>query len=131
MPQTLKDLVAAAAGAVERVDIATARRIIAEENALLLDVRDAPEIEKTGRAEGAHHVPRGMLEFRADASAPTHDPELAADRPVITYCAAGGRAALAGKTLQDMGFTRVYTLGSFKDWIESGGPVREGMDPGM
>ncbi|MBT8409148.1 MAG: rhodanese-like domain-containing protein, partial [Alphaproteobacteria bacterium] len=52
-------------------------------------------------------------------------------RPIILYCAAGGRAALAGKALKELGYQRVFTIGSFKDWIEGGGEVSEGMDPGM
>ena len=42
---------------------------------------------------------------------------------MILYCAAGGRAALAGKTLQELGFGEVYNLGGFKDWAEAGLPV--------
>ena len=35
----------------------------------------------------------------------------------------GGRAALAGKLLLDMGYTDVRNLGGFKDWVEAGGEV--------
>ena len=63
--QTLKDMMAAAQAQVEKIDVARAQTLAAE-GALLLDIRDAPELERAGRAIGAHHVPRGMLEFRAD-----------------------------------------------------------------
>lgn len=121
MTKTSQELVAEAKAVVRPVDRAEAQRLMAEEDALLLDVRDAPELEATGRATGAHHVPRGMLEFRADESSPHHDPELRRDRPVVLYCASGGRAALAGRTLMEMGFERVHTLGGLKDWTEAGG----------
>jgi rhodanese-related sulfurtransferase len=70
-------------------------------------------------------VSRGLLEFRADPDVPSHDPNFRKDRPVIVYCASGGRAALAGKTLLDMGFSDVRNLGGFKDWSEAGGKVEK------
>ncbi|HSF64035.1 MAG TPA: rhodanese-like domain-containing protein, partial [Paracoccaceae bacterium] len=96
MTLTVQDMLAAANAAVPRVDATEAQRLIAEKGALLLDIRDAPELEKMGRAEGSHHIPRGMLEFRADPASPFHDPALKKDRPVVLHCASGGRAALAG-----------------------------------
>lgn len=122
MPVTSKDLLAAANAAVPRVSTAEAQAMMAK-GALLLDVRDAPELEAMGRATGSHHIPRGMLEFRADPTIPSHDPELRQDRPVILHCASGGRSALAGKLLKDMGYTQVFNLGGFKDWKDAGGSV--------
>ncbi len=130
MPVTLKDLMAAADAAVDKIDTAAAQALI-DEGGLLLDVRDAPELEKMGRADGSHHIPRGMLEFRADPASPFHDPQMQRERPIVLYCASGGRAALAGKLLRDMGYDRVYNIGGFKDWIEAGGAVDEPVDPGM
>ena len=72
-----------------------------------------------------------MLEFRADATSPYHDPKLKEDRPVILHCARGGRSALAGKLLKDMGYTEVFNLGGFKDWKDAGGQVEEPVDKGM
>lgn len=130
MPVTAKDLVAAANAEVPRVTTAQAQAMMAN-GALLLDVRDAPELEAAGRAVGSHHIPRGMLEFRADPTSPYHDPKLSPDSPVILHCASGGRSALAGKLLKDMGYTQVFNLGGFKDWTEAGGPVEEPLDKGM
>jgi rhodanese-related sulfurtransferase len=122
MPVSAKDLVAAANEVVPRVTTAEAERMIAE-GALLLDVRDAPELAATGKAAGSHHIPRGMLEFRADPTSPSRDPELRPDRPVILHCASGGRSALAGKLLVDMGYEKVFNIGGLKDWKEGGGEV--------
>ncbi len=130
MPITSKDLVEAANAVVPRIDPAAAQEKIAQ-GALLLDIRDSTELEKTGRAEGSHHIPRGMLEFRADPASPYHDPQMRPDRGVVLHCASGGRAALAGKLLKDMGYAEVYNLGGFRDWKEAGGPVQEPVDPGM
>lgn len=131
MPLTVKDMLAAANAEVPRIGVAEAQTLIADAGALLLDIRDAPELERMGRADGSHHVPRGMLEFRADPDSPFHDPEFRRDRPIVLHCASGGRAALAGKLLKDMGFEAVYNIGGFKDWQEGGGRVDEPVDPGM
>jgi rhodanese-related sulfurtransferase len=131
MTLTVKSLMEAAHAAVPRITAEKARELIAGGGALLLDVRDAPELEKSGRVAGAHHVSRGMLEFRADPASPFHDPLFRKDQPVILYCASGGRSALAGKVLKDMGYAEVYNLGAFKDWAEAGGAVDHPIDPGM
>jgi rhodanese-related sulfurtransferase len=89
----------------------------------VVDVRDGAEVAAAGKVKGAVHVPRGMIEFRADPESPYHDKAFARDKTVIVYCASGGRSALAGKTLKDLGYNDVRNLGGFKDWVESGGPV--------
>ncbi|MCA0907400.1 rhodanese-like domain-containing protein [Ruegeria marisrubri] len=122
MPVTVKEMMEAANAVVERIDAAKAKAMTGQ-GALLLDIRDANELEQTGRAAGAHHIPRGMLEFRADDALQSHDPELRKDRPIVLYCASGGRAALAGKLLKDMGYQRVYNLGGLTDWVNGGGEI--------
>lgn len=131
MTTSLKQMMEAANAAVTKITPAQARTMIAKGNALVLDVRDAPEVEKTGKIAGALHVSRGMLEFRADSDSPYHDKTFAKDKTIIIYCASGGRAALSGKALKDLGFTHVFNLGGFKDWAETGGAVDHPIEPGM
>ena len=123
MTTSVKDMVAAANAAVPRIAREDAQALLAGGKALLVDVRDAPELQASGRIKGAKHVSRGMLEFRADPASPYHDPDFSPDRTVIVYCASGGRSALAGKALQDLGYRDVRNLGGFKDWAEGGGAV--------
>ena len=123
MSLTVKQMLEAANAAVPKITPVQAKEMIAKGNTLVLDVRDAPEIEKSGKVAGAVHVSRGMLEFRADPELPSHDKNFAKDKTVIVYCASGGRSALAGKVLKDMGYGEVYNLGGFKDWADSGGAV--------
>jgi rhodanese-related sulfurtransferase len=120
MPTSVKEMLAAANGAVPRVSPDEARRLMAEADALVVDVRDGTEVAKTGKIKGAVHVSRGMIEFKADAETPYHDAAFRKDRPVILYCASGGRSALAGRTLQEMGYERVHNLGGFKEATEAG-----------
>jgi rhodanese-related sulfurtransferase len=131
MATTLKDLMAAANAVVPKITPDEARALMAQGNALVIDVRDAPEVEKSGKVAGALHVSRGMLEFRADPASPYHDKTFGKDKTIIVYCASGGRSALAGKTLKDLGFSDVRNLGAFKDWAESGGAVDHPIEPGM
>ena len=123
MTTSLKQLLDAANAAIPRISPAQAQAMVASGAAMIVDVRDAPEVEKSGKVAGAVHVSRGMLEFRADPASPYHDPDFAPDRTVIVYCASGGRSALAGKALQDLGYRDVRNLGAFKDWAEGGGAV--------
>jgi len=122
MVVTAKDLVAAANAVVPRVSVDEAKALIAQ-GALVVDVRDGTEVLASGKVKGAVHAQRGLIEFKADAEMPSHDPEFRKDRTVIVYCASGGRSALAGKTLKDMGYTDVRNLGGFKGWVDAGGEV--------
>jgi rhodanese-related sulfurtransferase len=125
VPTNLKAMMEAANAAVPRITPAQARDMIAQGNTLIVDVRETQELEKSGKAAGAVHVSRGLLEFRADPDSPSHDKNFAKDKNVILYCGSGGRAALAGKLLKDMGYERVYNLGGFKDWADAGGDVEK------
>ncbi len=111
--------------AVPTVTPEQARELMSRRDALLVDVRDPSEVAGSGKLQGARNVSRGMLEFRADPGAKTHDPEFRKDRPVVIYCASGGRSALAGKTLREMGYDEVYNLGGFKDAAASGFPAED------
>ncbi|MCT7661968.1 rhodanese-like domain-containing protein [Mycobacterium deserti] len=123
MTKSAKELVEAANAVVPRISPAEAQDKIAAGNVVVVDVRDAPEVEKSGKVAGAVHVPRGMLEFRADPESPYHDENLAKDKTVIVYCASGGRSALSGQALKELGYHEVYNLGAFSDWVDSGGAV--------
>jgi len=125
MPNSVKELVAAANAVVPKISPQDAAALIGDRNVLVLDVRDAPELQSTGKVRGARHVARGMLEFRADPESPYHDQAFDRDKTVLVYCASGGRSALAGKTLQDLGYRDVRNLGGFKDWVDNGGAVEQ------
>ena len=131
MATSVKQLLEAASAAVPKITSTQAREMIAEGNTLVVDVRDAPELEKSGKVAGAVHHSRGMLEFRADPESPFFDKNFTKDKIIIVYCASGGRAALAGKVLKDMGYGQVYNMGAFKDWANNGGAVEKPIDMGM
>jgi rhodanese-related sulfurtransferase len=125
MPATVKDMLAAAQAAVPAISPADAQKLIQGGGVLVLDVRDGTEVQQSGKVKGALHVSRGLLEFKADPGSPAFDPAFKQARTIITYCASGGRSALAGKTLKDMGYADVRNLGGFKDWAQGGGEVEK------
>jgi len=131
MATSVKELLAEANKAVPRMSLDEAGKHMSSGDVLVVDVRDTPELESTGKVPGALHVPRGMLEFRADPNTPYYNEAFQKDRTILLYCGSGARSALAGKTLKDLGYEKVYNLGSFKNWIENGGSVEHVVDEGM
>jgi rhodanese-related sulfurtransferase len=123
MATSVKQMLEIANAAVPKVTPAQAKEMIANGNTLVVDVRDGTEVAQTGKVAGSVHVSRGMLEFRADPDLPSHDKNFAREKNVILYCGSGGRAALAGKMLKDLGYDKVFNMGGFKDWADSGGAV--------
>jgi rhodanese-related sulfurtransferase len=120
MPSSVKEMLAEANAAVPRLSPAQVRDAIGKGNVLIVDVRDAPELASGGKVKGAVHASRGMLEFRADPESPYHDPAFQRDKTVLVYCASGGRSALSGKTLKDLGYKTVYNAGGFKELADAG-----------
>ena len=85
--------------------------------AKLIDVREDNEWER-GRARGAEHMGRGVIERDIERAVPDRDAEL------ILYCGGGYRSALAADSLQRMGYTNVHSLaGGWKAWREADAPV--------
>ena len=85
-----------------------------EDQYTIIDVREPGEAQESGMVSGAHNIPRGLLEFQLKPSE-----GFPADTPILVYCAVGARAALAGVTLRELGFTNVKNLGGFKGWQDA------------
>ncbi len=88
----------------------------------LIDIRDANELEKEGRIENSIHMSRGLLEFSIHPeSVLVKKEKLDLNKEIVLFCAAGGRSALAAKTLKDMGFEKVsHVDGGFRLMQNSG-----------
>ena len=113
-------MLAEANAAVPRLDPAEIRNRMNRGDVLIVDVRDALELASGGKLKGAVHVPRGMLEFRADPESPYYNPAFQKDKTLLVYCASGGRSALSGKLLKDFGYRSVYNAGGFKELADAG-----------
>ncbi len=121
--KTAQDFLDEANAVVERIDVEEAKRRHAQPETVFVDVRDSAAINESGTVAGALRIPRGFIEFAADENSPFYDQRLKKDTELCLLCGAGGQAALAGKTLKEMGFKSVTNIGGFKDWKEAGGSV--------
>ena len=88
----------------------------------LIDIRDAIELQNLGKIENSFHISRGLLEFSIHPdSAFVQNNNLDLNKELVLFCAAGGRSALAAKTLNEMGFKKVsHVEGGFGSMSNSG-----------
>ncbi len=116
-----KDYLSEANALVERVSVEEGIDLHKNKGAVFVDVRDSAAIAESGTINGALRIPRGFIEFAADPDSPFHNAALNRDATIILVCGAGGQAALAGKTLKEMGYESVRNIGGFADWRDAGG----------
>jgi phage shock protein E len=76
--------------------------------AVLLDVRSTEEFQQ-GHPPEALNIPVQVLAQRLSEVGPV-------GTPVVVYCAAGGRSAVAAKLLREGGFPEVFDLQSVRNW---------------
>jgi rhodanese-related sulfurtransferase len=101
-------LVAEALKEVKTINTDEAYKMLQEDTCNLIDIRDVRELEKQGRVENSHHIPRGMLEFWLDPEGSYFKQgKLDLNKEMVLFCAGGLRSALAAKSLKDMGFEKV------------------------
>ena len=101
-------LVAEALEEVKTINTDEAYEMLEKDKCNLRDIRDIRELEKQGRVENSHHIPRGMLEFWLDPeSTYFKQGKLDLNKEMVLFCAGGLRSALAAKSLKDMGFEKV------------------------
>lgn len=124
--KTAKDFLEEAHAVVPKISTEEGIAKHAAGNSVFVDVRDSAQIAESGTIAGAERVARGFVEFMADPATPFHNEALKPDADIVLVCGAGGQAALAGKTLKEMGFKNVSNVGGFAAWKEAGGPTEEG-----
>ena len=103
------------------------QRLDQEPKTLVIDPRDAADIPVTGLIPGAMNISYGALTYKADNELPPEYREAELEdrsRPIITSCETGELGALAGKLLQDMGYSKVAILeGGTQAWKDAGFPT--------
>ena len=115
-------LVADALSEVKTISPSEALELSKENKCNLIDIRDAVELQNLGRIENSFHISRGLLEFSIHPdSAYVQNKNLDLNKELVLFCAAGGRSALAAKTLKEMGFKNVsHVEGGFGNMSNSG-----------
>ena len=122
MARTIQEIIQEAFSEVPTITPEKAKKE-QDNGALIIDTREINELALTGKVKNSIHIPRGLIEFQNKETNPNGIEGFTKDKKIILYCAAGSRAALAGKALKDIGFTDVYNLGGFSDWQSKGLPV--------
>lgn len=79
--------------------------IIQNKNITIIDVRTQKEYE-SGHIKGAINIP--VTEIEAEIN---YDK----DKPIAVYCRTGARSSEAAKTLEKMGYTKIYDLGGIQN----------------
>ena len=106
---------------IKTIDAEEAYKLMINNECNLIDIRDIRELEKEGRVDKSHHIPRGMLEFWLDPnSAYFQEGKLDLNKEMVLFCAGGLRSALATKTLKEMGYEKVSHIdGGFSSLKQS------------
>ena len=122
-PQTL---VSEALKTVKTITPEEALKLANENKCNLIDIREEIELEKLGRIENSLHISRGLLEFSIHPDSPfVQNNQLDLNKELVLFCAAGGRSALAAKTLKEMGFKNVsHVEGGFGLMKEKGFKIK-------
>ena len=125
--KSAQTLVAEALTEIKTLSPAKALEMVNSDKCNLIDIRDIRELEKMGRIENSHHIPRGMLEFWMDPDSPYFkEGKIDMDKEMVLFCAGGLRSALATKSLKDMGFEKVSHIdGGFSLMKSSGFKVEK------
>ena len=115
-------LISEALKEIKTISPAEALKLSNENKCNLIDIRDAIELQREGRIENSFHISRGLLEFAVHPDSPYAQKEkLDPNKELVLFCAAGGRSALAAKTLKEMGFEKVSHIeGGFSAMKNSG-----------
>lgn len=110
----------AEATAVQHVDAAGAKKLLADPGkVVVLDVR-TPEEFAGGHLAGAKNLDFNQPSFRDELS------KLDRDATYLVHCAAGGRSTRSLTRFKELGFKSVIHLdGGYNGWVQAGQPVEK------
>ena len=98
--KSAQTLVAEALKEIKTINTDEAFKIVEDNNCNLIDIRDARELDSTGKVDNSVHIPRGMLEIYLDPkSALFQQGVLVQNKEMVLFCEGGVRSALAVKAL--------------------------------
>ena len=122
-PQTL---VSEALNEVKTITPDEAMKLTNQNKCNLIDIRDEVELKNLGTIENSFHIPRGLLEFTIHPESPyVQNNQMDLNKEIVLFCAAGGRSALAAKTLMEMGFNNVsHVEGGFGAMMHEGFKIK-------
>ena len=106
--KSLQTLVSEAMQEIKTINAEEALKMVEDKSCNLIDIRDARELENTGKVKNSVHITRGMLEIYLDpSSALFQQGVLDPKKEMVLFCAGGVRSALAVKALKNMGYEKI------------------------
>ncbi|MFN0175962.1 MAG: rhodanese-like domain-containing protein [Saprospiraceae bacterium] len=105
---------------LKKIDVAAAKSLLASKSANLqiVDLRTPGEIAETGSLPGAEFIDYTAPNFAQKVK------QLDKKRPVLLYCAAGGRSAAAAEILHQQKFQLVYEMSpGMNGWLAAGNQI--------
>ena len=111
---------------VKTISPEEALKLLNENKCNLIDIRDTAELQRLGSIEKSFHISRGLLEFSIHPeSAFVQNNQIDLNKETVLFCAAGGRSALAAKSLKEMGFKNVsHVEGGFGLMLQKGFKIK-------
>lgn len=99
-----------------RIDAAQTEQLLKSDTTIqLVDLRTPGELQETGKIAGALHINFNSPDFQSQIM------HLDKKKPLLIYCASGGRSGRALPKLTEMGFKKVYEYsGGMNDWLAKG-----------
>lgn len=120
----VKQLCAEAEEIIETWSIEDAKAHMDDDDVVFIDIRDVRELWRDGAIPGAHHAPRGMLEFWVDPDSPYARDLFQSGKRFLFFCAGGMRSALAARSVHEMGLGPVcHMAGGYGAWKKAGFPT--------
>mgnify|MGYP006182887047 CR=1 FL=1 len=132
MLKTAQQLVMDAKSQIREVSVQQLAERLQDHHVVFIDVREPDEF-MAGHVDRSVNYPRGVLEMKIHqhpATASQCDAAAAlehlAHQPVYLMCRSGARSALAALSLQQMGFSQVFSVaGGFQAWLDAGLAVKQ------
>ncbi len=123
---TADDLLREARARIDRLSPAQAARAL-EYGAVLIDTRCQEDRLREGIVPGSVHIPRTVLEWRADPASEHRDERIAdLEARLIVMCNDGFSSSLAAANLGRMGFVNIADVeGGYRAWRSAGFLVEE------
>lgn len=122
--KTLNSLLEDANKTIKRLTYDETLEMLSNTESVIIDVREESEVINSGVIKNAIHIPRGLLEFKLAPNSLSNPRNIDKDTNLFLYCAGGYRSALAAKTLLEIGFTNVYNIGGYGEWIDNDGDIQ-------
>ncbi len=104
---------------VKRINNAELKELLKNDEVQLVDIR-TPRETSQGIIEGAKIIDFYNPAFNQEIE------KLDKSKPIVVYCAVGGRSASASRKLQQMGFEKIYDLkAGIRGWAVEGNPIKK------